>query len=42
MIRADGRDNLGGGAQSEKWEENVKENGRADNMARLSYVMCWL
>lgn len=38
MIRADGRDNLGGGAQSERWEENVKENGRADNIARLCHM----
>lgn len=35
MIRADGRDNLGGGASSERWEENVKGNGGADNVARL-------
>lgn len=35
MIRADGSDNLGGGAPSERWEENVEENGGADNVARL-------
>lgn len=38
MIRADGRDNLGGGGPSERWEENVKENGGADNVACLCHM----